>query len=392
MFIKFITFETPTKSTEETSFPDMSHDPFTPALADTTPTTSLACPVCLERMDDTTGLLTIPCQHVFHCACLQKWRGSGCPVCRHIQPSSDRALSTPFAAGASDLCTVCDCTEDLWICLICGNNGCGRYKGGHAKEHWTESGHNYALEIETQHVWDYASDGWVHRLIQTKGDGKLVELPSDSRPNGFGSDVGQHHSQGQEDMVPAAKLERSADEFAHLLTSQLDSQRVYFEAMVKNSADKASASAKAADAAAVRAEAAISQLSALTIEFRKLQGEIVPSLERERDRMAAKAEKTAEIARKMTQSFQEEKQVGKGLMQRIEHVNTEMAKISNEVKKLKDENEELKEYNRDLQAYFSAGEKLKGLEGTELGDEIKEGNAIAGAAKGEARKKGKGKK
>ena len=32
------------------------------------------CPVCLERMDSSiTGLLTIICQHTFHCQCLRKW-------------------------------------------------------------------------------------------------------------------------------------------------------------------------------------------------------------------------------------------------------------------------------------------------------------------------------
>lgn len=32
------------------------------------------CPVCLERMDaSVTGLLTILCQHTFHCYCLSKW-------------------------------------------------------------------------------------------------------------------------------------------------------------------------------------------------------------------------------------------------------------------------------------------------------------------------------
>ena len=35
----------------------------------------------------------------------------------------------------------------------------------------------YALELETQRVWDYAGDGYVHRLIQNTIDGKLVELP-----------------------------------------------------------------------------------------------------------------------------------------------------------------------------------------------------------------------
>ena len=39
---------------------------------------------------------------------------------------------------------------DLWICLICGHVGCGRYRGSHAAGHWQESGHGYALELETQ--------------------------------------------------------------------------------------------------------------------------------------------------------------------------------------------------------------------------------------------------
>lgn len=30
--------------------------------------------------------------------------------------------------------------------------------------------------METHRVWDYAGDNYVHRLIQSKTDGKLVEL------------------------------------------------------------------------------------------------------------------------------------------------------------------------------------------------------------------------
>lgn len=37
------------------------------------------CPVCLERMDSAvTGLITVPCSHTFHCACLSKWGDSRC--------------------------------------------------------------------------------------------------------------------------------------------------------------------------------------------------------------------------------------------------------------------------------------------------------------------------
>jgi len=51
-----------------------------------------------------------------------------------------------------------------------------RYKQGHAIMHWKETQHCYSLELETQRVWDYVGDNYVHRLIQSKTDGKLVEL------------------------------------------------------------------------------------------------------------------------------------------------------------------------------------------------------------------------
>lgn len=53
-----------------------------------------------------------------------------------------------------------------------------RYKEGHAIVHWKDTQHCYSLELETQRVWDYAGDNYVHRLIQSKTDGKLVELNS----------------------------------------------------------------------------------------------------------------------------------------------------------------------------------------------------------------------
>ena len=77
----------------------------------------------------------------------------------------------------------CGHKQDLWICLICGHVGCGRYRAGHAADHWRAGGHAYALELEAQRVWDYAADGYVHRLIQSKTDGKLVEVPRPAPPS-----------------------------------------------------------------------------------------------------------------------------------------------------------------------------------------------------------------
>lgn len=150
------------------------------------------CPVCLERMDSAvTGLVTVPCSHTFHCQCLSKWGDSRyllptlsrvinspfpnlrCPVCRysqalltsHPRSSNSGRFSAPRSASLST-CSSCNSTTNLWICLICGNVGCGRYGRAHAHQHYTQTTHLYALELETQRVWDYAGDGYVHRLIQ----------------------------------------------------------------------------------------------------------------------------------------------------------------------------------------------------------------------------------
>lgn len=391
MFIKSIIFQTPKTPTNEVSsppgnssksFPDMTHDPFTPTTTlkpFPPPTPSLVelptCPVCLERMDDTTGLLTILCQHVFHCACLQKWKGSGCPVCRHTQPSP-----TPFgnSPGEASLCRVCDCDSDLWICLICGNVGCGRYKGGHAKEHWKESGHNYSLEIETQHVWDYAGDLWVHRLIQTKGDGKLVELPDRS-------DARSRNKAANDDDY-SGKIENIGLEYTHLLTSQLESQRVYFEDIVKKAADKASAASAAAESAAVQATDAMHAFRSLQDEHASLVRSVA-ELEKERNRAALKAEKTAEMARKMTAAFQEEKSQNRGLLDRVRHVSAEAERLAAELQTVRAENSELQEMNRDLGFFISSSQKVQELKDAdgELAGEIEEGTVGVG-------KKGKGRR
>ncbi|KAF2243681.1 zf-UBP-domain-containing protein [Trematosphaeria pertusa] len=425
VFVKSITFQTGDSNRDPSSYPDLANDPFTPAttkqataplppsssvsspveppsLASSLtakplapPTPSLVelptCPVCLERMDETTGLLTILCQHVFHCACLEKWRGSGCPVCRYTQNDAftHRALDgdTP-----DNECSVCGSTQNLWICLICGNVGCGRYDSAHAFAHYEATSHTYAMDVVTQHVWDYAGDGYVHRLIQNKADGKLVDLPASAHANPF---AGGGMTGYANDTVPREKVDNMGMEYAYLLTSQLESQRAYFEEQVERAVDKA---AKAASSA----EEATRSVAHLTQELEKLQSQYseaqstISSLEKEATRNAAKANSASELARKLTKQFKEEQTINESLMTRIHHLEKTAEEASAKVKELECQKADLEEQNRDLSFFISGQEKLKEMRGNEImglqEGELESGYVEVGKDEKKGRRKGKGRK
>lgn len=216
------------------------------------------CPVCLERLDATvSGLLTIPCQHTFHCQCLIRWKeDNSCPVCRYIQVPS----------GKESSCVKCGTRTNLWICLLCGHVGCSRYHALHAYEHYKETMHNYSLEIETQRVWDYAGDGYVHRLIQNKTDGKLVEFPSpDSSSDARSPD-------SKDDIL---KMESIILEYQYLMTAQLETQRIWFEDKLKEQQvdyeTKILKMKKEKDQVSLLKEKAFEKLKTLEKERRSLQ-------------------------------------------------------------------------------------------------------------------------
>ena len=53
-----------------------------------------------------------------------------------------------------------------------------RYKKGHAIEHYKDTQHCYSLDMQTQQIWDYVGDNYVHRLNQSKIDSKLAGMSS----------------------------------------------------------------------------------------------------------------------------------------------------------------------------------------------------------------------
>ncbi|KAJ1306874.1 hypothetical protein OPQ81_007859 [Rhizoctonia solani] len=348
------------------------------------------CPVCLERMDTAlTGLITVACSHTFHCSCLSKWGDVRCPVCRYSQTML--VTHSPIAVRPPDpnaRCSDCGTDANLWICLICGNIGCGRYARAHAHAHHEFSAHLYALELATQRVWDYAGDGYIHRLIHDRTEGKLVELPSSSNTLNGTANTNRDSSlgPGPDDMRAAEKVEAVGLEYANLLASQLDSQRAYFEeqaAELRSALDetrkelarvKAAAEERAKEDEASRAEAA----------ERAAESEVA------RANAQKRADKMQELARKLEKELKAERAVSEGLMNRINKLQEAEAAGAQERVELQGRLKDVEEQLRDVMFFLEAKTTIE-QQGEE--SELAGGSIIVPAApspvpqKGSSRKK-----
>ncbi|KAG5682745.1 hypothetical protein PVAND_012078 [Polypedilum vanderplanki] len=287
------------------------------------------CPVCLDRMDESVdGVLTILCNHTFHCGCLVKWGDSTCPICRYVQ------------------------TPEL-------TQRCGRYQGGHAAIHYRNTNHTYALQLGTNRVWDYAGDNFVHRLLQNKSDGKLVATQS---PSGEGEE----------------KIDSMQLEFTYLLTSQLDTQRQHYEERLAR-----------IEAAMVNDKQGILKeteaIKEKNSEFEQKLNAVVKEKQAIEKKLNAMSSRLAIVLKDLS----EEKQFSKTLQ--LNH-NSWQTKYSNLEKLYKEKEQEvidLKEQVRDLMFYMEAQNTISK---SELKDEIAEGSVTIGETSGNGKNKNRRKK
>uniref|UniRef100_A0A1B6F5P3 BRCA1-associated protein n=1 Tax=Cuerna arida TaxID=1464854 RepID=A0A1B6F5P3_9HEMI len=309
-----------------------------PALYTELPT----CPVCLERMDESVdGVLTILCNHSFHGSCLSKWGDTTCPVCRYVQ--------TPELV-ADNRCFECNSADSLWICLICGHVGCGRYVHGHAFKHYMDTQHCYSMQLENNRVWDYVGDNFVHRLLQNKADGKLVE----------------GHVPGKEEA--SEKMDSLQLEFTYTLTSQLDSQRMYFEDLMARFEQQ-----NMENIAKVKED-----LVRSFEENKRLQDKLV-IIKKEKQSMDKKVQQLTARFTQTQNELAEERQMSKALQDNQfawQKKYTELEEKFSNYKIEKDkEISELKEQLRDIMFYFEAEKQVKASDNR---DEIAEGHIVVG--------------
>jgi len=199
------------------------------------------------------------------------------------------------------------------------------------------------------------------------------------------------------DTVPREKLDNMGMEYAYLLTSQLESQRAYFEEQLERAVDKA-AKAESSTNDATRSVALLStQVEKLQSQYTDALGTMA-SLEKESMRNAQKAASASDLARKLTKQFKEEQTINESLLERISHLEQKARDAEKKVQELETTKQDLEEQNRDLSFFISGQGKLKAMldeEGSGLTEgEVEAGTLeVGGGEKGKTRKgRGKGKR
>ncbi|XP_014615924.1 PREDICTED: BRCA1-associated protein [Polistes canadensis] len=317
-----------------------------------------SCSVCLERMDESVdGILTILCNHTFHSSCLVKWGDTSCPICRYAQTPEPLADShcMECAAGTSN--------EALWICLICGHIGCSRYHQGHAFEHYRDTHHCYAMQLGNNRVWDYVGDNFVHRLLQDK-DGKMVE---------GGQATTKNEGAAMEEKVDSVQLE-----FTYLLTSQLETQRQYFEDKFNRLEQRSSS-----ETTELR-----DKLGQLMEENTKFKNQFT-LLNREKQSLEKRLQNTTNKLAQVQLELKEEKELRSSLQSNQIAWQTKYKELQEELSELKTTKEseikELQEQVRDFMFFFEA---QKQIENSANRDEIAAGQIVIAPSSSGSKPKG----
>ena len=171
------------------------------------------CPLCIEKVEPSSiGIETM--LNIFPC---NRWLNykKNCKVCSKF----------PYINLLK--CEKCENlnSNSLWCCLICGFIGCNRYEEKHLILHYKETNHRYSIELSTQRIWDYMTDKFVHRIINTEHSQILLE----DNNNIEEAPSTQEFLQRMENVI---------EEYNKVLATQLELQRKYYEDEVKKMEEK----------------------------------------------------------------------------------------------------------------------------------------------------------
>lgn len=203
-----------------------------------------SCSVCLRRMksactcveganDITLNMFTaLPSSQCLVCACSDSYLSTS----NKSNNNNNDLISTRG-------CMNCGIIDNIWICILCGYRGCGRYTSQHAQKHYDDVKHPFSLELATGRIWDYLNDTFIHdedlvefnnaMMSQTDQYDNNILLQEDQCVGGtIQPNSRQYIPRPLDNTLPPhenEKLHRLHHEYELLLESQLADQDHYFE-------------------------------------------------------------------------------------------------------------------------------------------------------------------
>jgi len=244
-----------------------------------------------------------------------------------------------------------------------------------------------------------ADDSYVHRLIQSRNDGKLVELPSASslvtsygrplplndqalpqtpRQRDASDDTSTTHSTpnnvpagsaeagpSSNDMEKMSTIEAITLEYSYLLSSQLEAMRQHYETQQLDLQQRLD-----------RLEGRVTDIDRMTTAL--------SAAEKETAKAEKKSTQAVELSRSLQTSLAAERAMAQGLSQRIKALEGGKEQRDKEKKDLEEEKLGLEETVRDLMFSLEAGMKIQ-----QMGGEAGEGGdlVVKPAEKSKGKKK-----
>ena len=205
----------------------------------------------------------------------------------------------------------------------------------------------------------------MHRLIQNKADGKLVELPSaaSSLPQTSREEGGLGPSQA--DALSAEKIEAIGIEYSYLLTSQLDSQRSFYEEQTTELRTQVGELKSLVEK--LSEEFAHDQQRSRDQEarIRKEEADKLAQALKEKTKAEHKAEKVSELARRLEKELREERAVSEGLMKNLGKMKERAELADKEKDDFTQKVRDLEDQVRDVMFFLEAKTKIEQGDGVE---------------------------
>ncbi len=172
------------------------------------------------------------------------------------------------------------------------------------------------------------------------------------------------------DALSAEKIEAIGIEYSYLLTSQLDSQRTFYEEQTTELKTQIDELRKMLEGLSEEVEHGRKEALEELTRRKKIDDERIQELDRARIRAEKRAEKASDLARTLEKELKGERAVSEGLMKNLTVHKERAERLEREKMSMSDKVKELEEQVRDIMFFVDARSK------------IEDGGGVAGEAAG----------